>query len=815
MWVILYASYCLVCVTQITCLTYEEQLDAKKTQVQGMQEQIKKLAVALKSAKEDTSIATALAKLKSDLDANLKVMVDSNEKLREELKKEVESKISASKDILQDYATNKVADEKYSRFTYLVNAMKVFKEKYEKGSKWLNDKLKKNKENIEKKAKDFEAVQTGLQTVFDALSGDMNEQEKKARLEKINELQNDFYLLTKQVQGDSFHEEEKQRSDGNSGIKQIRAIQTGAKNYHSNTHTGRTFSSIHEHSNNIRTVGMGEFIGVLNGVEFRTRHNDYRLKQAVTNNKKYHATEDVKFPDVPQAVKDAGSVEKQAAEMREWFKAFHEQDYSVRDYRKYFKPLLVYLEGAWTLGGAGDKIDEPFESDRHHIDASSWLDLQEKVRFTSYTGSKSLLENLAHLPTKIIRFTEDRKPVLAQWNYRLMCHPIDADVPTKFLKLVPDPAAQQRRKINTDSYAKSRAAKFELEGIINSKGKRKDGPLRYSFLDEIMEEVPGKDNYGSHIEASPFNAPDHVLHSANPKKNEKLNAAYYSRAFVQYDSNGERVYEGQRGFSDRLYMAHTTQERVAHMSYNATVDGKPKMIHTKVSYAIPVEIIYLTPLHSWNPYNIPYGKLDGTGSKDDPFKEIDSRNYYMTPDLFFSGEQTDIDPADTSKTKGVIVQSSDGKNHIAHASGTRIFFPTIKGIDAKIRQRYPIMPVFGEGSSVWKKLNSIEDMLSIHNPIQNENMYFSTGLSHSEHTTGHQHIVEISREDYEKLIDGDIQSLKITAERANGHTHELTIGVKNGEEGKVVFIKKCDSADSENTDANEVCFDNHTNTLAR
>lgn len=226
MWVILYASYCLVCVTQITCLTYEEQLDAKKTQVQGMQEQIKKLAVALKSAKEDTSIATALAKLKSDLDANLKVMVDSNEKLREELKKEVESKISASKDILQDYATNKVADEKYSRFTYLVNAMKVFKEKYEKGSKWLNDKLKKNKENIEKKAKDFEAVQTGLQTVFDALSGDMNEQEKKARLEKINELQNDFYLLTKQVQGDSFHEEEKQRSDGNSGIKQIRAIQS-------------------------------------------------------------------------------------------------------------------------------------------------------------------------------------------------------------------------------------------------------------------------------------------------------------------------------------------------------------------------------------------------------------------------------------------------------------------------------------------------------------------------------------------------------------------------------------------------------------
>ena len=55
----------------------------------------------------------------------------------------------------------------------------------------------------------------------------------------------------------------------------------GSKNYHSNTHTGKSFADVHDHSNNIRTVGMGEFIGVLNGIEFRTRHNDYRLKKPV------------------------------------------------------------------------------------------------------------------------------------------------------------------------------------------------------------------------------------------------------------------------------------------------------------------------------------------------------------------------------------------------------------------------------------------------------------------------------------------------------------------------------------------------------
>ena len=123
---------------------------------------------------------------------------------------------------------------------------------------------------------------------------------------------------------------------------------------------------------------MGEFIGVLNGVEFRTRHNDYRLKQPGTTTD-YHKTEDVKFPDIPPEVTRLTDINEQIAEMREWFKAFYEQNKKVRDYTKYFKPVLVYLEGAWSVGKAGGAIDEPFESDRHHIAAKTWLDLQEKV----------------------------------------------------------------------------------------------------------------------------------------------------------------------------------------------------------------------------------------------------------------------------------------------------------------------------------------------------------------------------------------------------------------------------------------------------
>ena len=47
---------------------------------------------------------------------------------------------------------------------------------------------------------------------------------------------------------------------------------------------------------------MGEFIAVLNGVEFRTRHNDYRLYMPNTTSDAYHSTEDIPFPDVPPEV---------------------------------------------------------------------------------------------------------------------------------------------------------------------------------------------------------------------------------------------------------------------------------------------------------------------------------------------------------------------------------------------------------------------------------------------------------------------------------------------------------------------------------
>ena len=177
--------------------------------------------------------------------------------------------------------------------------------------------------------------------------------------------------LSRQVMLQQLFVEERIRSDADSGIKQVRHTREGTRNYYGNTHTsmGRTIS-IHDHANNIRTVGLGEFVAVLNGVEFRTRHNDYRLFMPHTTSDQWHDVEPIPFPKAPPEVTSL-EPDDQVAEMQEWFKAWQNQDHSQRDYRKYFKPVLCYMEGAWTMETEGS-IDEPFKSDRLVINYHSF-----------------------------------------------------------------------------------------------------------------------------------------------------------------------------------------------------------------------------------------------------------------------------------------------------------------------------------------------------------------------------------------------------------------------------------------------------------
>ena len=52
----------------------------------------------------------------------------------------------------------------------------------------------------------------------------------------------------------------------------------------------------------------------------------------------------------------------------------------------------------------------------------------------------------------------------------------------------------------------------------------------------------------------------------------------------------------------------------------------------------------------------------------------------------------------------------NGQVRITRVSGTRTLLPNIAEVGV-LRQRYPIMPVHGQGSFVWKELEATKDLL--------------------------------------------------------------------------------------------------------
>ena len=117
-----------------------------------------------------------------------------------------------------------------------------------------------------------------------------------------------------------------------------------------------------------------------------------------------------------------------------------------------------------------------------------------------------------------------------------------------------------------------------------------------------------------------------------------------------------------RGFADDfLFAAKTTQDKVAGFErlYKCKDEsGKWRKCkrNEKWSYAIPLEIIYLTPLSNWNPYNLQYkgvfnsnggktvtadkrsGQCLNNGEDTKAYDGINSKIFYMTPSGFFTGK---------------------------------------------------------------------------------------------------------------------------------------------------------------------------------
>uniref|UniRef100_A0A0B7AYD9 Uncharacterized protein n=1 Tax=Arion vulgaris TaxID=1028688 RepID=A0A0B7AYD9_9EUPU len=596
--------------------------------------------------------------------------------------------------------------------------------------------------------------------------------------EELAQLKKAVIQLSKQVMLQQTFAEERVRNEGSSGIKIVRAVETGLHNYKSATFLGPAAFACHDHSDYDRTIGLGEMSVVLNGVAFRTRHNDYELVQPSRTSSLQHAVEDIPFPDVPPEVLNKPTVPEQIQEMREWFQAFYKQDKSIRDYSKYFKPVMCYLEGAWTLD---ENIEEPFFSERHWLDAKSWEELQEKNRFITYTGVKHRMENIAFLPTTIVSVNmTSGDTVYAQWNYRILCNPINFELPLSFFHQEDDLSYRVDSGQTMKESATTRAARFKLFDPTRQQNNQ--------ILDEIFASIPGKENHGANLSYTVFS--ETMYDSRYGDSNIPLNTAYYHRSYKTVKNGAGGIAHVALGFNDEnMWVAQTTQPRIAPLgaercSY-APLDRTSRTSRQcmnadlRVSYAIPLEVIYMTPLTKWNPYNITIhnntkdafkdGRNGGKGPK--ALHGVDRCHYYLTPLEFFSGPLDTSDPADT--IKGFLyVLAPDGEVKRVSSSGTRIVMQDMKDI-GKVRLRYPIAPVHDEGSSVWKELNALKDKVKDSVSSAPLSVTFEMSLTVQEPPGEHTHTFTVTYQEFTTLTAG--HSVKVTSKEAQGHTHDLTV----------------------------------------
>lgn len=183
-------------------------------------------------------------------------------------------------------------------------------------------------------------------------------------LTKINE---NIDIILYQLANQYAFNEDRNRAYGSSGILKVRGIGSSYKSYGEPLYSDDGYMTLHEHTDFENTAGLGEMVISLNGVHFMTRHNDYKMNMKSRTKEDYKSVEPIKFPDVPPSVLNKNTVNEQLEEMQQYFKAFKNQDSSIRNYKEYFKPFLCYLEGYWIKKNYKSDIEQPFMSDRHRV----------------------------------------------------------------------------------------------------------------------------------------------------------------------------------------------------------------------------------------------------------------------------------------------------------------------------------------------------------------------------------------------------------------------------------------------------------------
>ncbi|KAI0207235.1 hypothetical protein LSAT2_008123 [Lamellibrachia satsuma] len=241
-----------------------------------------------------------------------------------------------------------------------------------------------------------------------------------------------------------------------------------------------------------------------------------------------------------------------------------------------------------------------------------------------------------------------------------------------------------------------------------------------------MGEIPGKDNYRGKLYDESFGR---IAREYNGKKKgvKKLNSAYYHRIFGDTEVDAMGRYFKYRSFQDQnVFMAQTTNRKVPAIEIETDCVGtgpRRKCIKSKSrwTYAVPLEIVYITPLSRWNPHRIQdkgdeFSDLGKTVSSDGryggltletAFNGSNSRDFCITPANFYSRKLKELNAADTSTEREVGVLRRNGQSVVAnYYSGHQIFLRDIPGVGV-LRQRYPIYPDAYEGNPTMKEVLAV------------------------------------------------------------------------------------------------------------
>lgn len=488
------------------------------------------------------------------------------------------------------------------------------------------------------------------------------------------------------------------RARGQSGLVNCRAYGIGgSRAYHRPGVSPYAAHNDHDHPNYEAMIGMGELSACINGYYFRTRHNDPNLRQPTQAS--YLSTTTLPMPMVPTAVLWQPTVDAQIEEMRAFFQSFANQDDS-REFGSYFRWNLLYLE-CWPEV-LGDTIGDTYSSNRHASNVASLYQAIAKHLMYSASGHQDRPENTPYIPFFTRMVDSTGKPTLALLRYRIGAVDL-GNLDDQIISLVPryDYSLLQAQNVSYDQYVASRSCRFRMAdeaGEVSFSGP--------TMIDSLMSRVPGLNGGGSLVETwndtgTPYNS---KVFGSNT---QDLNIAYYNRWYSMFFTASGRA-NSRRGWNDpTLFVASTTRPEVA-----ATLDPTRSDAPLRYSYAIPLELILRTPLESWNPYGIPLqATITGNGSVGSPYNGYNPVLYnHKTPASFFAGQAPNGDPADTN-AGDIRALDGAGTTRVVRNSGLYVHLPTISGIAQPIRIRYPIAPVYHEGSYEWGYCEALQEEL--------------------------------------------------------------------------------------------------------